>query len=91
MIERQTEHSEEMERINSPHYRVNFWSRQSEEFGWNLDAYLLDDALSINEVLTWAVLRADGRSYEVFAVITVGSTDETMLVRLVGTNPNRSV
>lgn len=90
MIERQTDHSEEVERIDSPRYRVNFWSRPSEVMAWNLDAYLLDDALDADEVMVWVKSNAAGRIYQVFVVLPLGSVEEGVLVTLVGKDPNRS-
>tara|TARA_R110002124_G_C8819951_1_gene503865 strand:- start:27 stop:347 length:321 start_codon:yes stop_codon:yes gene_type:complete len=90
-----TVHSEELEELAHPVYRVNFWEKPiSAAFGWNLDAWVVFGAADLDEVSQWVEDHAKGRRYELFveAVSQTYSGLETprtaSLVRLAGVNPN---
>ncbi|QYH35843.1 hypothetical protein FFT87_07695 [Salinibacterium sp. M195] len=90
-----TVHSEELEELAHPVYRVNFWAKPlSAAFGWNLDAWVVFGAADLDEVSQWVEDHAKGRRYELF-VETVSQTYSgfekprtASLVRLAGANPN---
>ena len=90
----ETVHSESSDSIDSTVYRVNFWQRPSPQHAWNLNAYLLSEALEITEVLPWVDEHARGRPFEVFAEMNdepVGPFESPRtagLVLLLGSNPN---
>lgn len=87
MHAREVDQSNERIRIESPLYRVNFWEQPAPGYGWNLDAWLLDECVDVREAIAWARDHATGRRFEVLA--NVSEERETdQLVRLVGTNPN---
>jgi hypothetical protein len=70
--------------VSSPSYRVYFWERQESGGYWS-DEFELDGAIGVEEVLPWAEERAEGRTFVVYAALTVGG--EPGLVRLAGVDP----
>jgi len=90
----ETVHSEASNVVGAPAYRVNFWERSSPQHAWNLDAYVLTEALDIQEVLRWADDTAHGRRFEAFVetdVEPIGHLDRprtSALVRVFGDDPN---
>jgi hypothetical protein len=97
MIATGTVHAEPHQYIESPSFRVNFWSRQSLGHAWALDAFVLTEVADVTEVVQWADEHADGRRVEVFAEFPnepVGSFTEprqSNLLRLLGSDPNEGV
>lgn len=87
----ETVHAEPRDSIDSPNYRVNFWTPGQ---GWALDAHVLTEVTDVAEVLTWVHENAAGRRFEVFAELNpepVGAFQAPRtagLLRLVGSNPN---
>ena len=51
--------------INSPTYRVNFWTPSGEV--WALRAYVITGATDVTEVLQWVKENSGGQQVEVFA------------------------
>lgn len=90
----ETVHAEPKYLVDSPSYRVNFWRQPAPEYGWNLEAYVLTEAIDFAEVLQWVEDHADGRRFEVFVeatnetVHTYGEPRTTGLIRVLGTDPN---
>lgn len=97
-----TSHSEASSCIEDPVYRVNFWSRESPETAWNLEAFTLSKTEGVNEVLEWAENDTQRRQFEIFVeaedeptefgrqAATSGFPRKASLIRLAGTNPNLS-
>lgn len=91
-----TVHAEPDAVAESPNYRVNFWerSRSSEGSAWNLDAYVLSEAHSYDEVRQWVEQNQRGRRVEIFVEATAEPLTEfevpriARLVRLAGEDPN---
>jgi len=90
----ETVHAESRELIDSPNYRVNFWQQPSPGAAWNLEAYVLTEAIDFTEVLQWVNDQAAGRRFEVFIEINqehihpFAAPRTTGLIRVLGTNPN---
>ncbi len=68
-------------------FRVHFWERPKPGFAWNLDAWVLDDVLNVQEALSWVNANSRRRPYELF-VETSGNLSDVYLVRISGENPN---
>lgn len=80
--------------IDSPSYRVNFWTPSDEV--WTLRAFVIIGATDITEVLQWVEENRDGRQVEVFAEMDTETVEPDVprqagLVRLLGNNPNAGV
>ena len=60
----ETGHAEPQDLIDSPSYRVNFWTKPRPGYGWNLDANVLTEAGDITAVLRWVDEHADGRLFD---------------------------
>lgn len=91
-----TVHSEELEEVAHPVYRVNFWEKPlSAASGWNLDAWVVFEAADLDEVSQWVKDHANGRRYELFAetasqpYLGFETPRTSNLVRLAGSNPNQ--
>jgi hypothetical protein len=90
----QTGHAEPVWLSDRPAYRVDFWKRPKPNFGFNLDAYILIDAIDVEEVLRWVAENARGREYELFVEVEPADPEPGLrprsatLVRLAGANPN---
>lgn len=82
-----TNESHETFRVDSPLYRVNFWERPRPEYGWNLDAYLLENCADVTQALLWALGEARGRRFQLF-VNSEQSKESDTLVCLYGDDPN---
>ena len=70
--------------VDSPLYRVYFWERQKDGGYWS-DEFGLDGVSGVEEVLRWAEEGAQGRTFVVYAALTLGG--EPGLVRLAGVDP----
>lgn len=68
-------------------FRVHFWEQPKPGYGFNLEAWILNDAPDVHAALTWADSNSRGRGYELF-VETTGDLSDAYLVRVAGTNPN---
>lgn len=79
--------SHETFRVNSPLYRVNFWEKPRPGYGWNLDAYLLEQCPDVTQALLWALGEARGRRFQLFASIEETVESDT-LICLFGDDPN---
>lgn len=91
-----TVHSEPLWDERSPTYRIDIWHRSTTANGsWALEAYVLEEAEDIREVLAWVDDHVSGgQVVEVFVETereSVGSFQtprKTPLVRILGRNPN---
>ncbi|MGO1674162.1 MAG: hypothetical protein ACTHXV_09340 [Canibacter sp.] len=92
-----TVHAEPDSVDDSPNYRVNFWSRPSQDAAFNLDAYVLSEAHSFDEVLHWAKQNQRGRRVEIYVEATAEPLTAfevprvARLVRLAGEDPNLGI
>jgi hypothetical protein len=80
--------------IETPRYRVYFWTRMPLQPGipadvssYRSDEYELTGASDVREALAWAEQNANGREYTFHAVVRVAG--EKMLVDLAGVDPTR--
>lgn len=89
----ETVHAEPRESIDSPVYRVNFWAG-STETSWALDAFAVQEAADVAEVIAWANEQAGGRRFEIFVEMheeregSFQTPRQAGLIRLLGSNPN---
>ncbi|GAA1169024.1 hypothetical protein GCM10009673_27640 [Nesterenkonia sandarakina] len=91
-------HSEPLWDERSPTYRIDIWHRPTNADGsWALEAYVLEEAKDIREVLAWVDEHAsEGQVVEVFVETeneSVGSFQtprKAALVRILGTSPNEN-
>lgn len=90
MITLPTVHAEPWAELDTPSYRVNFWSRPSEFHAWNLDAFIVLRAADFSEVLAWAEMERRGRPFEILVetdeepYTSFATPRKTTLVRLYG-------
>lgn len=89
-----TPHAANTSRINSPNYRINFWTPSGEV--WALRAFVITGATDVTEVLQWVEENKDGQHVEVFAEMDTmpvqpGVPRQSGLIRLLGSNPNAGV
>lgn len=94
-----TIHAEPNGLDDSPNYRVNFWEKcePTQDAAWSLDAYVLSEARSYDEVLRWVKQNQRDRRVEIF----VETTEEPLtpfqvprvarLARLTGEDPNTGI
>ena len=81
---------------DSPTYRVNFWEGDG-KLGWNLQAFVLSETSSVQEVIDWVRTHENGRRVELFvevddeAIHAFDDPREADLIRLLGANPNEDV
>ncbi|MGW9112906.1 hypothetical protein [Microbacterium sp. NPDC055683] len=75
-------------KVNAPTYRVEFWERPGPGFGWNLDAWELEDCASADEAAAWAREHARGRLFTLYVALRDHEASESIHVRLLGSDPN---
>ena len=88
MIARQADVWDVTVEIDSPRFRVDFWSRPRREYAWNLDAWALDECDNVQEALEWVETHADGRLHALYAVLAPPVVAHLTYVRLSGADPN---
>ena len=71
---------DQTEEVDAPRYRVYFWH------GSESDEYEITGA-DVHEVLTWADVRAAGRTYSLWASLPASDEFGVKLVRLAGWDP----
>lgn len=92
----ETVHSEGSCIDDSPTYRVNFWEGDGKA-GWNLQAFVLSETNSVQEVIDWVRMHENGRRVELFvevddvAIHSFDTPRKANLIRLYGANPNEDV
>lgn len=88
-----TGHAEPTYGIELPIYRVQFWEQPAPNYSYNLDAFVLVGASSVEEALNWVVDNARGRIWELLLEIESEPVEaglqirRSALARLAGTNP----